>query len=314
MLNLIHVQQFKKFMNSNITLRNFWSNSSIGHENIFHEDFTKMFLLTIVENLNLPSNVYIDSNFKKKFIFKKISDKFKTINNLEARQRIAYGYDYELFKKRDSKYIWYTPENMRPPLHLNYDVFLSHDLESYGGKNIYLPFWVTRLSKTLTGAIDFQSNLLNKRNIQSRPRKFACAVISNPDPIRLEFIKLLSNYGKVDIFGKLGTPIDDKMKVLEQYRFNICFENSLFPGYVTEKSLESWLSGCIPVWHGLDAGEFLNRKALINVAELGFQNSIEEIVKLDSEDSDYYSVANEPFLKKEFDFKSFSSSLLNLMK
>jgi glycosyltransferase involved in cell wall biosynthesis len=30
-------------MNSNITLRNFWSNSSIGHENIFHEDFTKIF-------------------------------------------------------------------------------------------------------------------------------------------------------------------------------------------------------------------------------------------------------------------------------
>jgi hypothetical protein len=301
-------------MKPKVTLRDFWSSSSIGHLNFYREDFTKFFLLNIAQNFSIPNDIYIDSNFKRKSILKKVSNKLTSLNKMESKQRIAYGYDLSLTRNKNSKYIWYTPENIRPPLHLNYDAFLSHDLEDYGGRNIYLPFWATRLSKTINGAKDYQSVLLRNRSTDIKPRKFACAVISNPDPIRLEFIKLLSSYGKIDIFGKLGKSIDNKMKVLEEYRFNICFENSLFPGYVTEKPLESWLSGCIPVWYGLDVAGFLNTRAIINVAELGFQKSIEEIVKIDTGYSNINSIIGEPFLKKGFDFDALSMSISKLLK
>lgn len=42
----------------------------------------------------------------------------------------------------------------------------------------------------------------------------------------------------------------DKVTFLESYLFNLCPENSLRDGYVTEKLLEATLAGCIPVYTG----------------------------------------------------------------
>lgn len=50
-----------------------------------------------------------------------------------------------------------------------------------------------------------------------------------------------------------GLPIPDhlaKYRFIEQYMFNICPENSMAPGYVTEKVFHAIQSGCIPVYWG----------------------------------------------------------------
>ncbi len=71
----------------------------------------------------------------------------------------------------------------------------------------------------------------------------------------------------MDIFGAVtGKPAQrSKYEILAPYRFNLCFENSIFPGYYTEKLLHAWVAGCIPLyfadsWCRLD----FNPKALIN--------------------------------------------------
>jgi hypothetical protein len=43
---------------------------------------------------------------------------------------------------------------------------------------------------------------------------------------------------------------DNKMRYLEQYKFNICPENAISPGYVSEKIFEALYSGCIPIYTG----------------------------------------------------------------
>lgn len=43
---------------------------------------------------------------------------------------------------------------------------------------------------------------------------------------------------------------DEKVKWLRQYRFNMCGENSVEPGYVTEKIFECLEAGCIPIYYG----------------------------------------------------------------
>jgi hypothetical protein len=43
---------------------------------------------------------------------------------------------------------------------------------------------------------------------------------------------------------------NDKKKYLQQYKFNICPENSINPGYVSEKPFEALYSGCIPIYTG----------------------------------------------------------------
>jgi hypothetical protein len=60
-------------------------------------------------------------------------------------------------------------------------------------------------------------------------------------------------------------PSQKKLSVMSQYRFGICFENSKFPGYITEKILDAFCSGCIPVYLGApDVDHFIPANAFID--------------------------------------------------
>lgn len=50
--------------------------------------------------------------------------------------------------------------------------------------------------------------------------------------------------------GEIAPGIRAKRAVLSRYRFAICFENTIFPGYLTEKLFDCFLSGCIPIYWG----------------------------------------------------------------
>ena len=59
---------------------------------------------------------------------------------------------------------------------------------------------------------------------------------------------------------------DDKQAYLRQFCFNVCPENSNWPGYVTEKVFDSISAGCIPIYWGSDNKpelDVLNQNALI---------------------------------------------------
>jgi glycosyltransferase involved in cell wall biosynthesis len=87
-----------------------------------------------------------------------------------------------------------------------------------------------------------------------------CALIASHDNtgIRTPLYELVSKVAPVDCAGKLFHNdnllkelfLDDKTKYLQQYKFNICPENSISPGYVTEKIFQALYSGCIPIYTG----------------------------------------------------------------
>jgi hypothetical protein len=45
-------------------------------------------------------------------------------------------------------------------------------------------------------------------------------------------------------------PALEKVATLSNYRFALCFENTAFPGYVTEKIFDCFVAGCIPIYLG----------------------------------------------------------------
>jgi hypothetical protein len=158
--------------------------------------------------------------------------------------------------------IWYTSENIRPPYQKNIDFTLSYDQDSYGGKNFYLPLWYLHLDhqskfgralnpNSSVGKNVVQKDLLDRRkfNLKSlKNRKFACVFLANPQPTRLRIIEELSKYGKVDVFGLYaGKPIPNKYDVARQYNFMVCPENDLYPGYVSEKLLDSYVCETVPL-------------------------------------------------------------------
>lgn len=58
-----------------------------------------------------------------------------------------------------------------------------------------------------------------------------------------------------------------KMPIMEGYKFNLCPENSIGDGYITEKIPEAFHSGCIPItWcRPEDLEEDFNSEALVNL-------------------------------------------------
>ncbi len=62
-------------------------------------------------------------------------------------------------------------------------------------------------------------------------------------------------------------PVFDKVSTLSNYRFALCFENTAFPGYVTEKIFDCFVAGCIPIYLGapdikdlVPAGSFIDAR------------------------------------------------------
>jgi hypothetical protein len=62
-------------------------------------------------------------------------------------------------------------------------------------------------------------------------------------------------------------PALDKVSTLSKYRFALCFENTAFPGYVTEKIFDCFAAGCIPIYLGapdikdlVPAGSFIDAR------------------------------------------------------
>lgn len=89
--------------------------------------------------------------------------------------------------------------------------------------------------------------------------KFAAAVISNcgAGSRRLDYINKLSNFIKVDVFGRCGKPCPNRSKIVNsvnckeiignEYKFYLSFENSVCKDYITEKFFEILKYNIIPV-------------------------------------------------------------------
>lgn len=191
--------------------------------------------------------------------------------------------------------VWFTGENLRPPPpSAGWDLTLSFEADTWT-KNAYLPLWLLgtdafggrstghlgrplRLDELTTGREDPEF---------SHRSKFCCAFIRNPEPTRLAAIDALRQIGEVDVFGPItGRMVASKHEVARNYRFMLCMENDLYPGYVTEKPIEAWASGCIPLWWGLDRDRTLNSGSLVNLADFpGLEAFVERVSTVNADEA-----------------------------
>jgi hypothetical protein len=108
---------------------------------------------------------------------------------------------------------------------------------------------------------------------------------------RIDLLHALGSKGNVDVFGrgwddtsnmppylvaKLATirsafkgPCDDKHELLSRYKYTIAYENTAYPGYVTEKVIDAIVASSVPVYMGapdivkqLPAAAFIDARAL----------------------------------------------------
>jgi len=90
---------------------------------------------------------------------------------------------------------------------------------------------------------------------------------------------------KIDLYGRNSNPIDKKEQGLNDYMFSFVVENGSYSTYFTEKILDCFATGTIPIyWGSPDIGEYFN---------------IDGIVLLDDEFD--ISILNEDFYNNKLD-------------
>jgi hypothetical protein len=214
----------------------------------------------------------------------------------------------EQYESGNSRNVWWTGENVRPPLEKKFDHYISFDQDSHRGRNTFFPlFYIEALlpSKGTLKRIGLNqfdvTSLLSPRDgglSEIASKELACAFINNPEPTRIAAVSELSRFGRVDVYGRYsGRLVESKKAIASNYRFVLCFENDLYPGYVTEKLLDAYLCNAVPLyWGDLGREEHINRRSFINLNDFA---SLEEFSRFvaDMTDKEYSEIYRQPLLK-----------------
>jgi hypothetical protein len=79
---------------------------------------------------------------------------------------------------------------------------------------------------------------------------------------RIDWVNKLHN--KLDLYGRGFRTIDKKETALKDYMFSVTIENDEYKTYWSEKILDCFTCGTIPVYHGThDIGEYFNMDGII---------------------------------------------------
>ena len=210
--------------------------------------------------------------------------------------------------------IFYTGENVCPDFNVC-DYAVGFEWLTLGDRYLRLPNnYCTRLYAEGT-------LLMEKHAIPANPekREFCSFVVSNADanPIRQQFFEKLSDYKKVDSGGRfmnnVGGPVADKIDFHRQHKFVIAFENSSHSGYTTEKIVDAFAAGSIPIyWGDPDVTRVFNPKAFIEVRSV--EEAIERVKQLDQDDTAYLQMLKEtPLADERFIYDNIFKSVVAFM-
>jgi hypothetical protein len=259
------------------------------------------------------------------FLMKDIFNNTEVVDPKDADVLFCSVFGNEHFSFKDKKKIFYTGENIRPNLDL-YDYSFSFDIDNDDYRNIRLPLWYFYIDwfnvKSYNNPdylipVDY---LLNDNEFTRNDKsKFCCTVFSAPYSDRINMKNLISSYKKVDGYGKcnenhIGYGEKLKMDIISNYKFSLCFENSIYPGYFTEKLLHAKIAGTIPIYkaHPLLNIDF-NEKCCINAYGLSDREVLDKIIEIDNNKDLYNSIFKEPLYNELPNIEWLKKIILNIL-
>jgi hypothetical protein len=248
------------------------------------------------------------------WLFKRAVGNFSATSDEKSADVVitsVYGKARPKFPEKTICLIW---ENARPNYSL-YRYSLSSDFDTYLGRNCRLPVWYQGLAwpgmererrppnernHGLEPLIDMESLYRPRASVSMDRESFCCFVAGNHELHRLHAVEALSQVGRVEVFGNVGNrPLRaSKFDLLKQFRFNICFENSTYPGYYTEKLVHAWVGGCVPLYFADPwcRREF-NSRAFINRTEFTtLDDFAKHVATIEASKQAQVDIASEPLL------------------
>lgn len=208
-------------------------------------------------------------------------------------------------KSRNAKTNWfYTGENLRPNFE-KYNANFSFDFSDRSNA-FRLPLWWMYLDWTLDpDSPHLDESRINPyvlhlpRDVRRVPQNTVSAFIGKMTNLRRSTIELMPQIYEFNGFGSaFNNPSPPKIRFIGKFGYNLCFENSYFPGYHTEKLLQAWVMESIPLYFGAKTVSLdFQTQCFLNLAEY---SNIEDFWQSVSELSDHQkiSILNSPLAKE----------------
>lgn len=214
----------------------------------------------------------------------------------------------ETFGQNNLKYdpnkvikIFFTGENRRP---YNYQAHHAISFDHLDSNQFYrLPLYVLdNWVQTKNGVPDMLN--LPREYVKYDDKQWFCGfVASNPaGDYRNKMFHMLNEYKPVmsggplfnNIGGILPRDVQSKIDFFSQCRFSLCFENSSWPGYCTEKIMHGFIAKTVPIYWGsptvaldFEEGTYISRHNYVSD-----NNFIDAIIEIDKDMREWEMMAN----------------------
>ena len=210
--------------------------------------------------------------------------------------------------------LFHTCESLRHD-HITADFAISFDLGVTRSNHLRLPYWYELVDWSHEGVIGNRNprygELLSLTRLSqplgsqflSRPQEAVLISSHLLEPRKM----LFEAVGRMIPITGMGPYFDStirnhhqssfiKKEVLQNFAFNLCPENQLYPGYYTEKIPEAFLSGCLPLaFTDSNVVADFNPRALIQLEPMVHSN-FQELDALLHSDHRLEAFASEPLL------------------
>jgi hypothetical protein len=187
--------------------------------------------------------------------------------------------------------LFHTPENIRHDT-VKADYSISFDLSVNSNTHFRFPYWMEMMDWSHEGIFGNQNprfgQLLNisrmmqplGNDFMTRPRSVAIFSSHLREP-RATLVRAVE--GLIPLKG-FGPYFDEsilhhhqsgfnKIDILQDFAFNLCPENGLYPGYYTEKIPEAFTAGCLPLtWSDTNVCADFNPMAFVNLEPMSWQD------------------------------------------
>jgi hypothetical protein len=227
--------------------------------------------------------------------------------------------------------LFQTAENLRHN-HIPCDYALSFDLAVDNDRHYRHPYWMEMLDWSDEGVIGntnprFGCLLKPERLLQplgtvflQKARRAAIFASHQREP-RATLIRELRKHMDVDGFGPVfdssvqhhSNSTFTKREVLKDYAFNLCPENTLYPGYYTEKIVEAFYADSLPLaWVDECVCVDFNPNAIVNLAPM-MKNQFRDLAETIGNDAALLQKAAEPLLLQRPSIEHLKSFMKNVL-
>lgn len=246
-----------------------------------------------------------------------LKERYEVVQCDDPDYIIYSGFGYEHLHY-DCIRIFFTGECQTPDFN-ECDYAIGFDRLHFGDRYARIPLYNIFQYKSEYKSLRTRKPL-TKENVEGRG--FCSFVVSNcfAQDKRAIFFDMLSEYKQVTSGGRyknnIGGSVKDKKAFLGQYKFNIAFENCSHNGYATEKIMEAFAAGVVPIYYGDPRiAEDFNPKAFINAHDYPtFEAMIERIKEIDADDELYLQVLNEPIIQADADVVELNDFLIPIFE